>query len=137
MIGDWDGRHMGTSVAELLATRDHDVTLVSSAFFIGMDVDLLTWWPIYERLLTLGVRMSPLEDVTAIGDGSVTVTQLDRTTYDLPADSVVLCSRGEADRPLYRGLLGRVPVLKTIGDAWAPRQLEQAIFEGAKAGREI
>src|SRR6185437_3972366 len=39
VIGDWDGRHMGTSMAELLATRGHEVTLVSSAFFIGMDID--------------------------------------------------------------------------------------------------
>lgn len=137
VIGDWDGRHMGTSIAELLAKRGHEVTMVSSTFFIGVDIDLLTWRPIYERLLTLGVRMDPLEELTAIGDDRVTITRLNRTTRDIPADSVVLCSRGSAERSLYRSLLGRVPVLKTIGDAWAPRQLEQAIFEGARAGREI
>jgi len=38
VIGDWDGRHMGTSLAELLATRGHEVTIVSSAFFVGMDI---------------------------------------------------------------------------------------------------
>jgi 2,4-dienoyl-CoA reductase-like NADH-dependent reductase (Old Yellow Enzyme family) len=137
VIGDWDGRHMGTSLAELLAERGHEVAMVSATFFIGMDIDLLTWRPIYERLLTLGVRMEPLEELTAINNDGVTVTRLNRTTRQLPADSVVLCTRGRAERSLYRGLLGRVPVLKTIGDAWAPRQLEQAIFEGARAAREI
>ncbi len=137
VIGDWDGRHMGTSIAELLAERGHDVTIVSSAFFVGMDVDLLTWRPLYERLMNLGVRMQPMEELTAIGEADVTVTRLNGTTYDLSADNVVLCSRGASDRSLYRGLLDRVTVLKTIGDAWAPRQLEQAIFEGARAGREI
>ncbi len=137
VIGDWDGRHMGTSLADLLAGRGHAVTLVAPAFFVGMDIDLLTWRPIYERLLNLGVRMQPLETLTAIGAEAVTVTKLNGATEEIGADSVVLCARGEAERPLYRGLLGRVPVLKTIGDAWAPRQLEQAIFEGACAGREI
>ena len=46
VIGDWDGRHMGTSIAELLAERGHDVTIISSAFFVGMDIDLLTWRPV-------------------------------------------------------------------------------------------
>ena len=45
VIGDWDGRHMGTSIAELLATRGHAVELVTGTFFMGMDVDLLTWRP--------------------------------------------------------------------------------------------
>jgi 2,4-dienoyl-CoA reductase-like NADH-dependent reductase (Old Yellow Enzyme family) len=137
VIGDWDGRHMGTSLAELLAERGHEVAIVSSAFFIGMDVDLLTWRPLYERLMNLGVRMEPLQELTAIREAAVAITLLDRTTYDLAVDNVVLCSRGSADRGLYRDLLGRVAILKTIGDAWAPRQLEQAIFEGARAGREI
>ncbi len=137
VIGDWDGRHMGTSVAELLATKGHAVTLVAPAFFVGMDIDLLTWRPTYERLMNLGVRMQPLEELTAIGADAVTITRLNGTTEQLEADSVVLCTRGEAERPLYRGLLGKVPVLKTIGDAWAPRQLEQAVFEGARAGRDV
>lgn len=137
VIGDWDGRHMGTSVAELLAERGHEVTVVTSAFYVGMDIDLLTWRPLYERLMNLGVRMQPMEELSAIGETGVTVARLNHTSYDVPADSVVLCSRGRADRSLYRHLLDRVPVLKTIGDAWAPRQLEQAIFEGARAGREI
>ena len=137
VIGDWDGRHMGTSLADLLSSRGHEVTLVAPAFFVGMDIDLLTWRPIYERLLNAGVRMQPLETLSAIGTDAVTITKLNGATEQLGADSVVLCSRGEADRPLYRALLGKVPVLKTIGDAWAPRQLEQAIFEGARAAREI
>ncbi len=137
VIGDWDGRHMATSVAELLAERGHEVTIVSSTFFVGMDIDLLTWRPVYERLMNLGVRMQPMEELSAVSESGVTIARLNHTSYEVAADSVVLCSRGHADRGLYRHLLDRVPALKTIGDAWAPRQLEQAIFEGARAGREI
>jgi len=55
----------------------------------------------------------------------------------LEADSVVLCSRGTADRGLYRELKGRVKELHAIGDCWAPRQLEQAILEGHKVARAL
>ncbi len=137
VIGDWDGRHMGLSVADLLSSRGHQVTIVTPAFFAGMDVDLLTWRPIYERLQSRGVTFAALDEITAIGDGCVTATRTDGSQYRLDADSVILCTRGCSERPLYRALLGRVPVLKTVGDAWSPRQLEQAIYEGAKAAREI
>ena len=76
-----------------------------------------------------------------------------RTTLDLPdglveearrllgfkskTDTVVLCSRGAADRGLYRALRGQVPALHAIGDCWAPRQIEQAIFEGGRVARNI
>ena len=137
VIGDWDGRHMGLSVAEALAQRGHAVEIVSSAFFIGMDVDLLTWRPAYDRLLKHGVRMSALEEITEIRQGRVTTRRTDGGTREIEADSIVLCSKGRAERGIYKGLKGRVEELHAIGDCWAPRQLEQAIFEGASVGRQI
>ncbi len=137
VIGDWDGRHMAMSIAEKLATAGHEVEIVSKAFFVGMDADLLTWHPIYERLLSLGVRMAPMEEIVEIEPGRASILTLDRRTRVVEADTIVLCSRGNADRPLYRALKGRVPVLHAIGDCWAPRQLEQAILEGARVGREL
>ncbi len=137
VVGDWDGRHQGTSVAEHLAELGHEVDLVSTAFFIGQDVDLLTWRPLYERLLKLGVRMHPLHEVVGIDDAGVQVKGLDHVVRTLAADDLVLCSRGVAERSLYHELEGRVPTLRAIGDCWAPRQLEQAIYEGAKNAREL
>lgn len=137
VLGDWDGRHMGMSVAEFLAARGHAVEMVSSAFYIGMDADLLTWRPAYDRLLSLGVVMSPLEEITAIREGAVTVRRTNGSEREIAADSVVLCSRGEAARDLYQALRGRVPELHAVGDCWAPRQIEQAIFEGSRAARRI
>ena len=137
VIGDWDGRHMGLSVAEALAQRGHTVEIVSSAFFIGMDVDLLTWRPAYDRLLSHGVRMSALEEITEIHQGGVTARRTDGGTREISADSVVLCSKGRAERSVYKALKGRVGELHAIGDCWAPRQLEQAIFEGSRVARQL
>src|SRR5919202_1570283 len=66
LIGDWDGRHMGTSVAEHLVDQGHGVEIVSTTFYIGSDIDLLTWRPLYERLLEKGVVMSPLEQLARV-----------------------------------------------------------------------
>ena len=137
VIGDWDGRHMGLSVAEALAQRGHTVEIVSSTFFVGMDVDLLTWRPTYDRLLKHGVKMSPLEEITEIHQGGVTARRTDGDTREIEADSIVLCSKGRAERNIYRALKGQVGELHAIGDCWAPRQLEQAIFEGSRVARQL
>lgn len=137
VIGDWDGRHMALSVAEALAQRGHTIEIVSSAFFIGMDVDLLTWRPIYDRLLGHGVRMSALEEITEIHNGGVTAMRTDGSTRAIEADSIVLCSKGRAERSIYKALKERISELHAIGDCWAPRQIEQAILEGARVGRQI
>jgi 2,4-dienoyl-CoA reductase-like NADH-dependent reductase (Old Yellow Enzyme family) len=137
VVADWDGRFMGMSTAELLAERGHEVVLVSNAFYIGMDSDLLTWHPMYERLLNFGVTMAPLEELIRIDQGGVTVRLLNRTTKYIEADGVVLCSRGCSDRGIFRELHGQIRSLHAVGDCWAPRQLEQAIFEGARAARAI
>lgn len=137
VIADFEGRHMGLSTAELLAQRGHEVEIVSSAFYIGIDVDHLTWRAVYDRLLGLGVRMSALQEVVGVGPGTVRVRMTDNSEREIEADSVVFCSKGTADRGVYKALKGKVGELHAIGDCWAPRQLEQAIYEGSKIGRAI
>ncbi len=133
VIGDWDGRHMGTSVAEFLVDGGHQVEIVSSAFYIGADIELLTWRPLYERLVEKGVMMAPMERVVAIEPDAVVIRSIiTRAERRAPAASVVLCSRGTADLGLYRKLRGKVKELHAVGDCWAPRQIEQAILEGHK-----
>lgn len=137
VIGDWDGRHMGMSVAEALAQRGHAVEIVTSAFFVGMDVDLLTWRPAYERLQKLGVRMTPMEEVVEIRPGAMVTQRIDRSQRTVEADSIVLCSKGQSERSLYRALKGKIAALHAIGDCWSPRQIEQATYEGSLAARSI
>lgn len=137
LIVDLDGRFMGITVAEHVAARGHAVTLATPAFFVGMDAELLTWRPSYVRLLQAGVCMLPLQRLVSIGNDHATLRRLDDTTHEVAAQSVVFCTRGVSERSLYRALAGRVPMLRVIGDAWSPRQIEQAVFEGATAAREI
>jgi hypothetical protein len=97
----------------------------------------MTWRASYERLLALNVKMLPLHEVREIGQDDCVIEDVSGKATRIRSDSFVFCSRGVADRPLYKQLIGRIPKLHAIGDCWAPRQLEQAIFEGANVGREI
>jgi hypothetical protein len=51
--------------------------------------------------------------------------------------TVVTSVSPHANDALYRGLKGKVNQLYLIGDAMAPRDIEEATFEGHKVAREI
>jgi hypothetical protein len=137
VVGDWDGRNMGMSVAEHLAVRGHEVEIVSTTMYIGEDAELMTWHPAYERLQNLGVKLTALAEIIEVKPGGAVVRALNGGLTEVTCDNVVVCSRGSAAEELYLGLKGKVPRLYLIGDAYSPRQLEQAVYEGAKIAREI
>ncbi|RNL60676.1 FAD-dependent oxidoreductase [Nocardioides marmoriginsengisoli] len=137
VVGDWDGRWAGLSVAESLVGAGHAVTLVTPAPFPGVDGDLMTWRLFYERLLAAGVVMRALEEIVEITDAGAVAQRLDGHLDTIAADSVVLVSKGRADRDVWRELREDPFELHAVGDCWAPRQLEQAIFEGARAARGL
>lgn len=137
LVADWDGRHQGSSIAEKLAVAGHEVTIASSTLVIGQDVDLLTWRPLQERLMNLGVTLCPMEELIEVTPEGGILRGFDHKTRLVPADSIVITNRGAAERSLWRALRDAGPELHVIGDAWAPRQLEQAIFEGARLARSL
>ncbi|WP_011582941.1 MULTISPECIES: FAD-dependent oxidoreductase [Chelativorans] len=137
VVGDWDGRNMGMSIAEHLAVRGHEVEIVSTTMYIGEDAELMTWHPAYERLQNLGVKLTALAELVEVRDGAAVVRALNGALTEVACDNVVTCTRGSAAEDLYLGLKGKVPHLYTIGDAFTPRQLEQAVYEGAKVARQI
>lgn len=137
VVCDWEGRNMGMSVAEHLAIRGHEVEIVSSTFRIGEDAELMTWRPAYERLQNLKVKLTAMTETIRIREGAVVVRALNDAISEIECDNVVLCTRGAAADSLSVALKGKVARMWTIGDAYAPRQLEQAIYEGAKVAREI
>jgi hypothetical protein len=63
--------------------------------------------------------------------------------WAIPADTVVLASGGQARDQLYHEFVAatagqaKAPAVHLIGDAYAPRTLLLAMFEGARVGREI
>ncbi len=137
VVGDWDGRNMGMSVAEYLAVRGHEVEIVSTTMYVGEDAELMTWHPAYERLQNLGVKLTALSELVEVREEVAIVRALNGAHTEVACDNVVVCCRGSAAEDLYLGLKGKVKRLYLIGDAYSPRQLEQAVYEGAKAARQI
>ena len=126
-------------IAELLAERGHTVSVLSSSAVIGSDLTTTGDLQLaYKRLTPRGVVFSPMTLVEEITPASVRVRNAySETARELPADCVVLVTGAQANDGLYRRLKGRVGRLHVIGDAVAPRRIDQAVYEGDRAARVV
>ncbi|MFL5627762.1 MAG: FAD-dependent oxidoreductase [Ktedonobacteraceae bacterium] len=136
VILDETASHGVLSVAELLATKGHNVEVVTEDWYVGRDLvathDIVPWM---QRVLAAGLLMTPHTTVTRIEPGQVIVA--DRFLAGeraIAADVVVLGTYERPDQALYYALKGRVPRLYRAGDCIAPRRIEQAILEGRQIG---
>jgi 2,4-dienoyl-CoA reductase-like NADH-dependent reductase (Old Yellow Enzyme family)/thioredoxin reductase len=113
------------SVADYLSGRGHDVTLVYATAGPAQLLGRYILGGILARLYSRGVRIRFLEEVIEIAPHRVSVANVySRTVEQLDdVDSVVLACGGNADSRLYQDLLGKVPELHLLGDAFAPRRL--------------
>ncbi len=144
VVYDDDHYVMGGLLAELLATRGHDVTLVTPA-------PLASYWTqftleqerIETRLRSLGVRILARVTLARIDvDHVVTSSVLDAASATLPRDHVVLVGDRAPVTWLYDDLAvaledGRIDSLRLVGDADAPGLIAQAVFAGHLAAREF
>ncbi len=80
-------------------------------------------------------------EIARFTDEGVEIRQVvSRVTSLLPqAATVVAACGGTANDAIYRELRKALPALRIlrIGDALAPRLIEQAIYEGHIAGRKV
>ena len=139
VVVDTQGLHPGSDVAELLADQGKKVKLITTKPYVGASLELLTWRLLYQRLMEKDVEMFPSTALKDIGEDSITVysTITGKEQRISEVDAVVFAVGGAADNSLYRALKGQVAELFAVGDAVAPRGVEQAVYEGHKVGRGI
>jgi len=140
LVIDDEGTRYAAGMAELLldlGRRVHVVTRFPSllpALAETLEISL-----VYRRLFSKGLTFTANHWIRAIEADTVRVYHLftgEETA--LPAFvSVVLVTGHAPNDALYFALKGRVRELHRIGDCLAPRQLDQAIYEGELAGREL
>jgi mycofactocin system FadH/OYE family oxidoreductase 2 len=139
LIVDEEGAETGTSVADFLAERGHEAEIVTPLRHVGAALGDTTYPAVYQRLFRAGVRMTPHVRPIAFHDGLVRLqnvySRVEETRDGI--DTVVLAMGSRSVDELYRALIGRVPELRLIGDAMAPRGIHPAILEGTRVGREI
>lgn len=113
------------ALADFLAHRGHEVTLVYGTPAPGQNIGRYIIGGILGRLDARGVRFRTMEQVLRIEPGRVLVRHayslVERTIEGM--DTVVLSCGGEAVSGLFDALQGRHPQLHVLGDAYAPRKL--------------
>jgi dimethylamine/trimethylamine dehydrogenase len=144
VVFDDDHYYMGGVLAELLAGRDCEVTLVTSA-------PLISYWTqftleqerILHRLTSSSVTLYTQHLLNAIRPDAVTLSNMvSGTEVDLPCDGVVLVTDRLPNDALVRALKPAVEEkklssLRVIGDAEAPHIIAQAIYSGYLAACEF
>jgi dimethylamine/trimethylamine dehydrogenase len=144
LIYDDDHYYIGGVIAELLAKRGCQVTLVTAA-------PLVSFWTQYtleqnqiqSRLVELGVQLLTQKYLSKISIDHCSVScAISGRRIGLTCNSVVLVTDRIPNDDLYYQLQpklekGTLDSLRIIGDAEAPNIIAQAVFSGHLAAREF
>jgi len=127
------------STAELLLDQGKRVEVISPLFYVGQDIGVTSIAPLYTRLHTKGVVLTPCTELRAVEGSTVVVANVysgaERSIESV--DTVVLAMGSRSTDGLYRALKGHVAELCAAGDCVAPRGIHQAILDGTRAARAI
>ena len=129
------GGMIGCEVAEYLAQKGKKITILETQKRIGQGINAINRWRVIQRLTQAGVSVETLiqpEEIT----GLLVRASREGTSYNFPADTVVLAAGMAPDNELLQELAGKVPV-HTIGDCLEPRQIGEAMEEGFRLGNSI
>ncbi|UWQ60832.1 FAD-dependent oxidoreductase (plasmid) [Leisingera caerulea] len=147
VVYDDDHYYMGGVLAELLASKGAQVTLVTpSAYVSDWTNNTLEQVAIHPRLVEAGVEIVLNQGITEIHAGHVVsnCTYTDRT-WTIEADAVVMVASRIGNDALYEDLLSRqaewldagIKSVKLIGDANAPGPIAWATYAGHRYAREL
>jgi mycofactocin system FadH/OYE family oxidoreductase 2 len=134
------GDQVGMGVAEWLAERGWQVTVVTGDMFVGQrltaSMELTPW---NQRAAAKGIEFKPQLDVQAVEERAVVgVDHFDRQPLRIEdIDLVVDINHELPNENLYFALKKAGQRVFRAGDCVAPRYMQQAILEGYRVGREV
>ena len=147
VLYDDDHYYMGGVLAELLAKRGADVTLITPAAFVSdWTNNTLEQAAIHSRLVAAGVKIVLNRGVVEINaDHVVSNCSYTDQTEIYPADAIVMVVAREETSELYNALKEReaewadagIKSVKIIGDANAPGPIAWATYAGHRYAREL
>ena len=98
------------STAELLLEQGKRVEVISPLFYVGQDIGVTSIAPLYTRLFTRGVVLTPGTELRAVEGSTVVVANVysgvERRIESV--DTVVLAAGSRSTDSLYRALKGQV-----------------------------
>jgi pyruvate/2-oxoglutarate dehydrogenase complex dihydrolipoamide dehydrogenase (E3) component len=132
------GGSVGCETAEFLAVRGKKVTIVEILPQMASDLEQHTRTLLLKRLDDMGVSLWPGGELAEVGKGKVLVENKESgEKIDLAVDLIVLACDTQPDRVLYESLKALPCDLHLVGDAFQPRRMAEAVFEGTRVGWRI
>lgn len=138
LVSDWDGNWAALDLAATLP-ESHDVELVTSAYSAGEAVQQYRQNTLLGELDERGVELTPHHRLREVGTDRVTLENLytESTKTRRGVDTVVFAHPGEAADGLYQTLEEAGHEVTRVGDCWAPRSLDEAVWEGFEAAIQL
>lgn len=129
------GGRVGVEVADFLSTKFVDVTIVEMQKKIGYDLGLSFKDAVIGRLKEGHVILLTETRATEIKRHHLIVNR-QGSTETLEADTIVMAVGSKPNNGLEKQMPGKIPVY-SIGDCVKPRNIIEAVAEGAKVAYEI
>jgi 2,4-dienoyl-CoA reductase-like NADH-dependent reductase (Old Yellow Enzyme family)/thioredoxin reductase len=139
VIVDDNGDYLPLGLARVLAGLGRQVTVVTSEPMLGRKLEATLDWPwIMPRVAASGVKMRPSTFLERIGNGEVELrSAIGGERESIAADTVVLSMMRQSEDSLYHALKARGLPVRRIGDAVAPREVDDAVLEGFREGHAV
>ncbi|MBU2499329.1 MAG: FAD-dependent oxidoreductase [Proteobacteria bacterium] len=132
------GERVACETAEFLADKGKHVTVVRQGPKMGVRVGPVQRGRLLTRLRQKGVTLMTgvkrFEEITREG---LKLIDKDGKQRTIKADTIVYGVGMKAEKRLAGELEGKVPELYTIGDCIRPREILEAVDEGARVGCEV
>ena len=147
VVFDTDGYYMAASIAELLATENQEVVVVTPYETVAPVCNETLEGPLLrQRLHDLGVRMHTSTVLTGVDPDHAQLKASVGTETELAMDAVVLVTQRVSDSALYDDVATQpretldaagIEAVYRVGDCVAPRLMSDAIWDGHRLAREI
>jgi hypothetical protein len=140
VIIDDAGDHVALSTALGLTQTGHTVEIVTAALHAGPNTLLTGELPfVLPPVLEAGVTLTVQSYVQQIDAGEVTIASVwgETEPRTAKADTVILNMLRQPNLALHDALAGQGVAVTRIGDCLAPRDVDDAILEGVRTGRDL
>jgi len=140
VVLDSDGHVTPPGIAELLASRGHQVSIISAAPVIGNKlVEEMNMPYVYARLEEHNVELLSSTWVTEIRDGEMDIFNVFAPTKQrtIKADTVVMAAGRETHDQLYHQLKPFIDEVHRIGDCISPGDIGTAMLSADTLGRSL
>ncbi|HTV94951.1 MAG TPA: FAD-dependent oxidoreductase [Steroidobacteraceae bacterium] len=131
------GELVGLELAEFLAHRGRQVSVIEEAARLGAGLYLVRRWRVLAQLRELGVALLASARDIIIGESRVTYVNLNGQARTLGADHVIVAKGAQGDLALARALRDAGLEVLTAGDCEGVSYIEGAMGSAARAAAAL